>query len=182
MVVLIFERWREKVEVRGCDEAENLIFEAELGKGGMDSICLILTTHFNRNFGILSGWFAVLLLVTFLNDFQLSNFVIYQIFDDKCQLCYLYCNGPFSSRSEDLFIYFNSRVSYFFTNLEPMGRNDEFRGTAITSFIKFRAEHSLHGGSLSINTHLGTPVASTSYSIIYTPHLSLPQLPIIPTS
>jgi hypothetical protein len=33
VVVLIFERWREKVEVRGCDEAENLIFEAELGKG-----------------------------------------------------------------------------------------------------------------------------------------------------
>jgi hypothetical protein len=60
VVVLIFERWREKVEVRGCNEAENLIFEAKLGKGGMDSICLILTTHFNRNFGILSGWFGVL--------------------------------------------------------------------------------------------------------------------------
>jgi hypothetical protein len=61
----------------------------------MDSICLILTTNFNRNFGILSGWFAVLFLVAFLNDFQLSNFVIYQIFNEKCQPCYLYCNGHF---------------------------------------------------------------------------------------
>jgi len=109
VVVLIFERWREKVEVRGCDEAENLIFEAELGKGGMDSICLILTTHFNRNFGILSGWFVVLLLVTFLNDFQLSNFVIYQIFDDKCQLC---CTvmAPFRVEARTSFFFYLSRI------------------------------------------------------------------------
>ena len=50
MVVLIFERWREKVEVRGCDEAENLIFEAGFGKGGIGSTFLSLLTHCSSKF------------------------------------------------------------------------------------------------------------------------------------